>query len=247
MTRRVLVEPVPAESLVVEQAGAGFGPSFRDAGWTGVAVDVLRASSTLSRAKAAGAGRVLPFADTAAALAWRDRDPAALVCGERDGRIVEGFDLGNSPFEYTPGRVGGRTLAFASTNGSRAMLSLWGAGRRWLGAFVNASAVLRAIGDAPWVWITCAGKEGEPCEEDLAFAGWLCAALAARGWRLEGEAAHACAAAAPRSPDEVRALVEGSPHGRYLASLGPEFAADVRWCATFDALDSAHEFGPPLD
>lgn len=247
MNRRVVVEPVPDEKLVREQARDGFGRSHRDAGWAGVAVDVLRASSTLARARAAGAARILPFAGTAEALAWRDGDPAALVCGERDGRIVAGFDLGNSPFEYTPERVRGRTLAFASTNGSRAMLSLWGAGRHWLGSFVSASALLRAIGEAPWVWITCAGKLGEPCEEDLAFAGWLCAALAARGWTLDGEPARACAASAPRGPDEVRARVEGSEHGRYLASLGPEFAADVRWCATLDAMDSAHEFGPPLD
>jgi 2-phosphosulfolactate phosphatase len=245
MTRRVVVEPVPSEELVREQSREGFGVSYRDGGWAGVAVDVLRASSTLTRAKAHGAARILPFADTDAAIAYRDRNPGTLACGERDGRIVPGFDLGNSPFEYSPERVSGRTLAFASTNGSRAMLALWGCGRRWLGAFVNASAVLAAIADAPRVRVTCAGKLGEPCSEDLAFAGWLCAALESRGWTLDGEDARACAAAAPRGADEVRARVEESGHGRYLASLGPEFAADVRWCATFDALGEAHEFGPP--
>lgn len=245
MTRRVVVEPVPDAARVRDQARDGFTRVPREPEWTGVAVDVLRASSTLTRAKVHGAGAILPFADTAGALAWRDGDPQALACGERDGRIVAGFDLGNSPFEYAPGRVAGRTLAFASTNGSRAMLALWGAGRRWLGAFVCASALLRALGEAPLVRITCAGKLGEPGDEDLAFAGWLCASLAARGWSLDGEAARACAASAPRDAGEVRARVEGSEHGRYLASLGPEFAADVRWCATLDALDAAFEFGPP--
>jgi 2-phosphosulfolactate phosphatase len=244
--RRVVVEPVPDEALVRESVTRGFGPDARDAGWAGVAVDVLRASSTLAQARANGAARILPFADTAAAIAWRHRESGALACGERDGRIVPGFDLGNSPFEYTRERVEGRTLAFASTNGSRAMLSLWGCGRRWLGAFVNASAVLRALEPFPWIWITCAGKLGEPCDEDLAFAGWLCAALKARGWRLDGERAAACSATAPRTAAEVRDRVEGSEHGRYLASLGPEFAADVRWCATLDAMDGAFEFGPPV-
>lgn len=247
MTRQVVVEPFPSEDRVRKQAREGFSANFRDRDWAGVAVDVLRASSTLTRAKAKGAARILPFADTATAVAYRDRTPGTLACGERDGRIVAGFDLGNSPFEYTAGRVAGRTLAFASTNGSRAMLSLWGCGRRWLGAFVNANAVLAALAEAPRVRITCAGKLGSPCEEDLAFAGWLCAALAARGWKLEGEHARACAAAAPRDADEVRERVERSEHGRFLASLGPEFAEDVRWCATFDALGEAHEFGPPLD
>lgn len=245
MTRRVVVEPVPDPARVAAQAADGFAPATGAAGWTGVAVDVLRASSTLTRAKAHGAARVLPFADTAAAIAWRDAHPGTLACGERDGRIVPGFDLGNSPFEYSPERVAGRTLAFASTNGSRAMLSLWGCERRWLGAFVNAGAVLAALADAGDVRIGCAGKLGEPAAEDLAFAGWLAAALAERGWTLANDAARAAAAAAPRGAADVRAAVEGSEHGRYLASIGPEFAADVEWCATLDELAGAFEFGPP--
>jgi len=247
MTRRVVVDPVPSPERVREQVCDGFRPGSRDAGWAGVAVDVLRASSTLTRAKANGAARILPFADTASAVEWRERAPGTLACGEREGRIVPGFDLGNSPFEYSAERVAGRTLAFASTNGSRAMLSLWGCDRRWLGAFVNAHAVLAALDDAPRVRIACAGKLGEPCDEDLAFAGWLCAELEARGWALEGEPARSCAAAAPRDAEAVRARVEDSEHGRYLSLLGPEFAADVRWCATLDVLGEAHEFGPPAD
>lgn len=228
--RRVVVALVPG---AVNAAGPG---------WTGVAVDVLRATSTLSRARANGAARIVPYAETAAALAHRDTEPGTLACGERDGRIVPGFDLGNSPFEYTPERVAGRTLAFASTNGSRAMLALAGCGRRLLGAFVTAHAVLAALADAPSITIACAGKLGEPSAEDTAFAGWLCARLAENGWTLANESATHAAATTPRTPAEIRDLVESCEHGRYLASLGQEFEADVRWCAGMDELDEAYEF-----
>src|SRR5439155_26101311 len=122
--------------------------------------DVLRASTTLSWARANGAAGIEPFADTAAALAFRDAHPGALACGEREGRIVPGFDLGNSPSEYTRGRVAGRTLAFASTNGSRAMLAASRCRRRLLGSFAALSAVVQALASERAIWLVCAGKLG---------------------------------------------------------------------------------------
>lgn len=214
----------------------------RTAPWTGIAVDVLRATTTLTVAFGAGAARVVPFTTPAAAIAFRDREPMALACGERDGRIVPGFDLGNSPFEYEAVRVGGRTLAFASTNGSRAMVTLLDARRRLLGAFVNASAVVEACRDAAHVRIACAGKEGAPAAEDLACAGWIAARLAERGWMPADEITHAAIASAPRGANEVRERVTESEHGRYLASLGPEFARDVAFCAGLDTLDRCFEW-----
>lgn len=208
-------------------------------GHLGIAVDVLRATSTLTAASAHGAARIVPFAETAAALRFREETPGTLACGERDGRIVPGFDLGNSPFEYGPEVVGGRTLAFASTNGSRAMLALERCDRVLLGAFVNATALTRAVvaAGAERVEICCAGTLGRFSHEDAAFAGWLCRALAAHGAVLEGAEANDVAARAPERADEARARVEGAPHARYLSSLGPEFARDVAWCARLDALD----------
>jgi len=212
------------------------------ASWEGVAVDVLRATTTLSFARANGAGRILPFAETSAAIAHRGADPNALACGERDGRIVPGFDLGNSPAEFTRERVSGRAIAFASTNGSLAMRAIAGCGRRWLGAFVSAEALARALEGASRVWIVCAGKLGAFALEDAACAGWLVARLVARGARADNDAARLCAALAPRDADEVRALVEGCDHARYLAALGEPFARDVAQCATLDVLDAAQTF-----
>jgi len=208
---------------------------------TAVIVDVLRATSTLSFALANGAAGIVPAATPEAALVLKRRDPAALLCGERGGRIVPGFDLGNSPAEYAPGVVGGRRLIFASTNGSIALLRAGAARRRILGAFVNASAVLRAIADEPHVTIVCAGQLGRFGLEDAAFAGYLIQALAPRDASADGPAARFAAALAPRDSAEVRTALESSSHGRYLRSLGGEFLRDVERCAEIDALDRAFE------
>jgi len=220
-------------------------PERRGGGNCIVAVDVLRATSTLSVALANGAARIVPVTDTAEAIARRDADPGSLACGERDGRIVPGFDLGNSPFEYTVERVRGRTLFFASTNGSWAMRHAAEPGSgfdSWsLGSFVNATATLEGIEHDFEVLIACAGKLGRFALEDAAFAGWLCARLAERGARLANDAARFAVTLAPRDAADVRALVEGSSHGRYLRSLGPEYARDVEFCSRLDAVGGSYE------
>ena len=201
------------------------------------AIDVLRATTTLGWARANGAARIVPFADTAQALAFRSAHAGTLACGERDGRIVPGFDLGNSPSEYTRERVAGKTLAFASTNGSRALLAAARCRRRWLASFTSLSAVVEVLAAESDVWLVCAGKLGGFALEDAACAGGIAARLAARGAMLANDAARLAATLACTSAGEVRALVAGSDHGRWLTSLGAGFAADVVTCATLDSCD----------
>lgn len=220
------------------------------AGGLAVVMDVLRATTTLTVALAAGAARVTPVASPEAAFELGRRRPNALLCGERGGLKVPGFALGNSPFEYTAERVAGRELVFASTNGSLALIAAHRSRRRLIAAFVNASAVLRelvragamlrSVGGDAGVTLVCAGKEGRFSLEDSGLAGWLCAGLAAHGWTLEASARSAVRLA-PVTPDAVRALVEGSDHGREMRALGPAWAADVTFCATLDRLDRAFE------
>jgi len=204
-----------------------------------VAIDVLRATTTLAVARANGAARIVPFATTPEAIAFRDRTPGTLACGEREGRIVPGFDLGNSPLEFTRERVAGKTLAFASTNGSRALLAAARCRRRLLGSFAALSAVVEALADERDIWLVCAGKLGAFAIEDAACAGTIVARLVQRGSEPANVEARlsrdlACAGAA-----EVRAIVTGCDHGRWLSTLGEPFAADVEFCATLDGLDSA--------
>jgi len=209
------------------------GPRPRD---TAVVVDVLRATTTLTVAFEHGAARVIPAAGAEEAFALRQRHPEALLCGERDGRMIAGFDRGNSPFEYPPEVVAGRTLVFASTNGALALLRAAGARRRLLAAFINAPAVVEALRGAGAVTIVCSGKLGGFALEDAACAGWLCARLGERGARLEGAAARLARRLAPRDAAEVRTVVQGSSHGRMLREMGGEFARDVDYCAGLGTL-----------
>src|SRR5262249_59076667 len=107
--------------------------------------DVLRATTTLTVAMTNGAARVLPASTPDEGLALREQHPGALLCGEREGFVLPGYDLGNSPMEYTPERVARKTLVFASTNGSQALRLAGGQSERVLAAFVNLSAAVERV------------------------------------------------------------------------------------------------------
>jgi 2-phosphosulfolactate phosphatase len=225
---RVAVQPVPDAA------------SLR-AGTSCAIVDVLRATTTLTVAFSNGAARVLPAVSPEEAFALAETQSDPLLCGERDGRKLPGFALGNSPFEYETARVQGRTLIFASTNGSRAMRSAARAKRRVLAAFVNASAVIEALAGAPHVTVVCSGKDGRFALEDLACAGWLVRAWRERGAAVEGDAARLALSLSPRDPAEAAALVANCAHARELAALGPDYARDVAFCAGHDTLPGVFE------
>jgi len=204
-------------------------------------IDVLRATTTLTVALSHGAVRVIPAGTVEEAFAARRGQSDALLCGERDGRKIRGFDLGNSPLEYTPEIVGGRPLIFASTNGSQALKLAARAGRRVLAAFVNASAAVESLARATEVWLVAAGKLGRFSLEDAACAGWLIRALSQRGFAAEGSAARLALAVAPNDPAGIRSTLEGCSHGRYLVSLGGAFARDLEFCSRLDAIPAAYE------
>src|SRR5262245_6050961 len=124
------------------------------AGKTAVVIDVLRATTTIIHALAHGATQVVPCLEVeeaverASSLA-RDKQAETLVLrgGERGGRQITGFELGNSPAEYSREVVAGKTVVFTTTNGTRAMQRCREARRVLVGAFVNFSAVCRELAD----------------------------------------------------------------------------------------------------
>ena len=113
-------------------------------GTTAVVIDVIRATSTIMEALANGARAVYPVASTEEAVqlaASLGRDDS-LLCGERKGVMIEGFDLGNSPREYTPDVVAEKQLVMTTTNGTRAFVAVQGAERVVSASFLNLSAVV---------------------------------------------------------------------------------------------------------
>jgi 2-phosphosulfolactate phosphatase len=137
---------------------------------TVVIVDILRATSCMVTAFANGVESITPFADLEQCLKMRTR--GYITSGERDGKKVEGFDKGNSPFEYTDNQVLGMKLAFTTTNGTQAIEKSRGAKEVVIGSFLNLTSVVRylLLGENP-VLIVCAGWKGRVNLEDTLFAG----------------------------------------------------------------------------
>jgi 2-phosphosulfolactate phosphatase len=143
-------------------------------GGDAIAIDVLRATTTIVYALAAGSAAVRPCAeiDEAKALGAALPKRSVLLAGERGGKPIKGFDLGNSPREFTAKKCKGKTLIFTTTNGTRAILRAIEAERVFIAGFVNFSAVCEQLHhDARPVHIVCAGYDGEPCMEDTLLAG----------------------------------------------------------------------------
>jgi len=204
-----------------------------------VVLDILRASTSIVQALGAGARSVFPVGSIEEALRLANtfgRDEV-LLAGERRCLPIEGFDLGNSPLEFTPARVAGKILVMTTTNGTAAMALTVNASRVLIGSMVNIGAVIEEIsrtGVDP-VFL-CAGRERHFSLEDAACAGEFAARLVAARpgeWELN-DGAHAAIALAERF-GTGEALFRLAAGGRSILEAGLD--ADLAFCARIDSLD----------
>ena len=143
-------------------------------GSTVIVVDVLRATTTIVSALSNGAKEVLPQPSIEAARSAHESIGAnSVMGGERQGKIVDGFQHGNSPLEYTPEAITGKSLILATTNGTVAMEACRSADRVLIGAMVNVDAVAEVVFDLPRVSVMCSGTDRIITSEDVCFAGLL--------------------------------------------------------------------------
>ncbi len=202
-----------------------------------VTIDVLRACTTICTAFAHGADKVIPAESPVAAKNLRaSLGDHALLCGERDGKKVGGFDMGNSPSEYTAETVAGKTLVLSTTNGSKVLAKCEAAREAVVCAFVNVSAVAEylAARQEP-VAVILSGQAGRFSLEDAVCGGVLVRALHARQPdRSLCDAAHMAIALADRHAGDVLGLLRTSSHGQYLESIG--LGDDLVACAAVDTL-----------
>jgi 2-phosphosulfolactate phosphatase len=139
---------------------------------TVIVVDVLRATTTIISALANGASKVLPQPSIEAAReVYADMNGDALLGGERQGQIVDGFTNGNSPVEYTSDVVADKTVILATTNGTVAMEHCRQAKQILIGAMVNIQAVAEDVLHEPKVTVMCSGTDRIVTSEDILFAG----------------------------------------------------------------------------
>ena len=210
------------------------------AGRAVVVFDVLRATTTMAAALAAGVGEIRVFdrldAAREAAAAF---DGAKLLCGEEACLPPKGFDLGNSPGAFTKQAHAGRTAFMCTTNGTRALVAARAAEQLFVGALVNASATARQVGCSERdVTLLCAGTNGRIAMEDVLGA-------AAVGRLLQGKYGYEPASDVVRiaeqlyrsSANDLRAALGETQGGRNVERVG--LSADIDFAARVDSIHLA--------
>ena len=203
-------------------------------------IDVLRASTTIATALANGARTIIPLEspDDVVTRARQFERGEVLLAGERRSLKMDGFDLGNSPLEYTSEAVAGHTVLLTTTNGTKALLAVQGARDVVVASYVNLTAVtamLRAAlrGGAD-IMLVCSGQDRQYALEDAGCAGRYVNNISKR---LNGvdvnDAALAASLIDKKYGNNLMRLFNTATHGRALAAAG--FGMDLIACAAVDS------------
>lgn len=205
-----------------------------------VVVDILRATTSIVSALAHGAEAVIPVSSLEEAKALKEQ--GLLVAAERDGKIVDFADFGNSAFEFMQDEVKNKTLVFSTTNGTVAVESAKKLGAVLIGAFSNVSPLAQWIADkAQQVVILCSGWKNTFCLEDTIFAGALIEKLLEhRQYRINCDSAHAALDLWHTARHDPAGYVEKALHRQRLRELGVddvlEFSFTADTCHTVPLL-----------
>ncbi len=141
-----------------------------------VVIDTLRASSAICNAFANGAESLIPVPGLDEAMEFKKK--GYMVAAERDGYVQDFADFGNSPFNFTPDRVRGKTIVYSTTNGTRTIEVASVCYRVVIGSFLNISSLESwLLGQERDIILLCAGWKGKICLEDSVFAGALAGRL----------------------------------------------------------------------
>ncbi|OUC16589.1 MAG: 2-phosphosulfolactate phosphatase [Alkalinema sp. CACIAM 70d] len=209
-----------------------------------IAIDVLRATTTIATALGVGAEAVQVFSDLNRLMqVSAEWDPAKrLRAGERGGSKVEGCDFGNSPLDCTPQLMQGRRLFISTTNGTRALQKIEDCSTVLAAALINRHAIVRhLVNTQPEnVWIVGAGWEGSFALEDTVCAGAIAVGVMEQlGCTLEEIAGNdelvGAVALYQQWKDNLLGLFHLASHGQRLLRL--ECHADLKYCSELDSLD----------
>ncbi|HAL55683.1 MAG TPA: 2-phosphosulfolactate phosphatase [Bacteroidetes bacterium] len=207
-----------------------------------IVIDVLRSSTTIAVALKNGAREIIPVEsiENAVKISGSLFGDVTLRGGERNGKMIQGFNLGNSPSEYSEATVKGKSIIFCTTNGSVAMYKSRFARNLAVASFVNLTRVVEFMrGISSDFLIVCAGRANTLSSfslEDSICAGMIVRKLAEdKSLNVEltdsSLAAQALHKAYGRS---ILKMMRKSEHGRYLTEIG--FGEDVRLCAEIDTV-----------
>lgn len=209
-------------------------------GRTIAVIDVLRASTSIAVALDNGARAIIPFENSEDAVSRAkafERSDVRLA-GERKSLPIPGFDLGNSPLQYTREAIEGKTILMATTNGTGAVTATQGARDVIVASYVNFSASMSflraALRTGTDIVLLCAGQDRRFALEDAACAGRFAHHISKRltGVTLN-DGAHACILIDKKYGENLAKLFDASAHGRTLREAG--FSEDLAICAAIDS------------
>lgn len=204
-----------------------------------VVIDVLRASSTIVTALHNGAKGIIPVQDMDAAgrISQNLDSPNFLLCGEKDGQKIQGYDLGNSPYEYTPETVEDKTIIFKTSNGTQALKRSTMADEILVGCFLNMDSVIRHLQQVEQdIVLVCAGWRGHLSLEDLLCAGQIIHELT--GDHLPEDAPDGAKVAFglyEKFGNDIETALRNSNHAKRLQDITEN--DDIGFCCQLSAMD----------
>jgi len=208
-------------------------------GATAVMIDVMRASSTIITALHHGAKGVIPveYMDEASMISRNHDASDFLFCGEKDGKKIEGYDLGNSPQEYTSDVVNGKSIIFNTTNGTKALKRSSLAREIFIGGFLNMSIIVNKLRQIDGeIALVCAGWKGRMSLEDLLCAGNIIYEITEG--RLPDYATDGAKVAFglyEKFGNDIVMAVMNSNHARRLKEITG--SGDIQFCCTLNTME----------
>lgn len=203
---------------------------------TTVVIDVLRATSVILKALDSGAKEVIPVGsiDFAMKISVNSHGGQTLLCGERNTKIIEGFDLGNSPLEYTEEKISGKSIILFTTNGSKAIVKAKYSDKVFVASFNNLTKITNHLVKLDNdIEIISSGANGIFCLEDTICAGALVKLMTEMKSDIElTDASNASLVLNEKYGSNIKTMMQSCEHGKLLIENG--FSEDIDFCSTID-------------
>lgn len=204
-----------------------------------VVIDILRATSCMVTGLGEGLAGIIPVEKLEECQ--RLKDKGYIAAAERDGKKVDGFDIGNSPFSYQDEALKGKWVAVTTTNGTRALVHSVKAKEILVGAFLNRSALVKYLSSKEEdIVLVCAGWKGQLNLEDTLFAGAIIDSLKGGGVEIKNDSSLTAYYLYERAKGDLFAFLGNSSHFNRLKGLGIE--EDVKFCLKEDLYDVVPQF-----
>lgn len=207
-------------------------PLYKVEDYIVVVIDIFRATTSICYGIENGAEAIIPVSQVEECSAYLEKGFDYLLAAERDGKVVEGFDFGNSPFSYTKEKVAGKTIVLTTTNGTHALHLSRSAKKIVLGAFINLTAICNWLKQQNEnVLLLCSGWKNNFNLEDTLFAGAVVEQLKGSGFVVD-DPAIAANDLYQLAKDDLNGYLKKTSHSERLKKLGIE--ADIVFCLNID-------------